>query len=254
MPARPLTLWQYLHISPSLRRWRHTWNFLKAVAANLWFEVASAPLGVRRVDLWKEDADFWRLRQEVQPRTALNPAKLFALYQFTRNAAALEGEVAELGVYKGGSARLLARIFAGRCPQKQILLFDTFAGLPAADRARDIYREGELADTSLEEVRAYLRDCPNVRFYKGLFADTLPAVRDHRFCLVHVDVDLYASVRECCAFFYPRMVSGGIMVFDDYGFLSCPGARQAVDDFFAEKREAPVYLFTGQCILIKQAP
>ncbi len=253
-PDRPLSLWRYLGLSPSLRRWQHTWNFCRAVAANLWFELRWAPMGVRRVNLWREDAGFQQLWREVRTRTALNPAKLFTLYQLAQNAALLPGEVAELGVYKGGSARFLARVFAGLGPRKKVLLFDTFAGLPTADRERDIYREGDLADTSLEGVQSYLGDCPSVLFFPGLFSDTLPQASDHRFCLVHIDADLFSSVDECCAFFYPRMVPGGIMLFDDYGFLSCPGARQAVDSFFADKAESPLYLFTGQCLAIKQAP
>lgn len=249
-----LSLWHYLNISPSLRRWKHTWNFCRAVAANLWFELRWAPMGVRRVDLWREDAGFQQLWQEVRDRTALNPAKLFTLHQLAKNAALLPGEVAELGVYKGGSARFLARVFAHLDPRKKVLLFDTFAGLPTPDSERDIYREGDLADTSLKGVQSYLSDCANGLFFPGLFTDTLPQTSDRRFCLVHVDADLFSSVNECCTFFYPRMVPGGIMLFDDYGFLSCPGAREAVDGFFANKPESPLYLFTGQCLVIKQAP
>ena len=98
----------------------------------------------------------------------------------------------------------------------------------------------------------FLADCPNVRFFPGLFRDTLNAVQAERFALVHVDCDLYGSVAECCAFYYPRLSSGGFIVFDDYGFRSCPGAKQAVDEFFQDKPETSVCLPTGQCLLIKQ--
>ena len=54
-----------------------------------------------------------------------------------------------------------------------------------------------------------------------------------------------------CEFVYPRLVPGGMMVFDDYGFWSCPGARMAVDQFFAEKLERPLALPTGQAIVTK---
>jgi O-methyltransferase len=47
------------------------------------------------------------------------------------------------------------------------------------------------------------------------------------------------------------MVTGGIMIFDDYGFLSCPGAKLAVDEYFADKPVYPCRLPTGQCFVIK---
>ena len=70
------------------------------------------------------------------------------------------------------------------------------------------------------------------------------------YCFVHVDADIYRSVCDCCAFFYPRLVQGGMMLFDDYGFATCPGVRKAVDEFFADKSHKPLYLPTGQALVI----
>jgi O-methyltransferase len=69
--------------------------------------------------------------------------------------------------------------------------------------------------------------------------------------MVHIDADIYQSVKDSCTFFYPRLESGGIMVFDDYGFPSCPGARKAVDEFFSDKEEFPFYLPSGQCFIVR---
>ena len=59
-------------------------------------------------------------------------------------------------------------------------------------------------------------------------------------------------MRDGCAFFYPRMAPGGVMVFDDYGAPTCPGVQQAVDEFFAGKPERPLYLPTGQAVVCKR--
>lgn len=67
----------------------------------------------------------------------------------------------------------------------------------------------------------------------------------------HIDVDLYASVLDCCRFIYPRLVRGGFMVFDDYGFPTCPGARKAVDDYFATAPSYPLVLPTGRALVFK---
>ncbi|HEX3704868.1 MAG TPA: TylF/MycF/NovP-related O-methyltransferase, partial [Vicinamibacterales bacterium] len=49
--------------------------------------------------------------------------------------------------------------------------------------------------------------------------------------LLHIDVDLYEPTRDSIAFLYERMNPGGIVVCDDYGFMTCPGATKAIDEF-----------------------
>jgi len=56
---------------------------------------------------------------------------------------------------------------------------------------------------------------------------------------------------DCCDFFYKRLARGGIIIFDDYGYITCPGAKKAIDEFFSGKPEYPCYLPTGQCFAIK---
>jgi O-methyltransferase len=202
-----------------------------------------------RIEPWNTDAGFLRVMEGVAGRTLVDPVRCYMLWQQARSTAPLGGEVAEVGVYRGGTARLLARTV--QPTGRTVHLFDTFAGMPAVDAARDLHREGDFAETSLDEVRAFLAGSPNVRFYPGFFPQTAEPVRDTRFSFVHVDVDIYPSVRDCCAFFYPRLLPGGVMIFDDYGFLSCPGARQAVDEFFADKPETPCYLPTAQCMVVR---
>ncbi len=171
------------------------------------------------------------------------------LHQFAIHTSGICGDAAEVGVYKGGTARLLSMTLKNT--GKVIHLFDTFSGMPVADPVRDIHRQGDFSDISIDKVKAYLKDCRNVRFHQGIFPETAGNLEDETFCLVHVDADIYRSVLDCCRFFYPRMQAGGIMVFDDYGFLTCPGAKDAVDEFFKQKPENPCYLPTGQCIVVK---
>jgi O-methyltransferase len=81
--------------------------------------------------------------------------------------------------------------------------------------------------------------------------ETFAGLEDRRFCFAHIDLDLYQGVKDAVAFVYPRMPRGGLIVFDDYGFASCPGARKAVDEFFADKPERPLALSTGQALVAK---
>lgn len=196
---------------------------------------------------WEEENLFNDKMKQVGGFTLVDKTRCFMLYQFARQASNLQGDVAEVGVYRGGTARLLAKTF----DTKNLHLFDTFAGMPPTDANLDAHKEGDFGDSPLQKVKAYLIDCKNIHFHQGIFPATAKPVENLTFCLVHVDADIYKSVRDCCIFFYPRMEKGGLMVFDDYGFLSCPGAKKAVDEFFLDKPEKPCYLPTGQCVVIR---
>ncbi len=85
-------------------------------------------------------------------------------------------------------------------------------------------------------------------------ASALPlsgAASDARFAFVHVDVDLYQPTRDAIDFFYPRLLPGGILLFDDYGFMTCPGARRAVDEHRRSSSDAFIRLPTGQAFLTR---
>ena len=140
----------------------------------------------------------------------------------------LTGSVAEIGVYKGGTAQILADYL----PMKLIHLFDTFEGMPPTNPEFDIHEPGDFADTSLEAVQALLKDRDNVEFWPGWFPESAEGLTDLRFCLVHVDVDIYESTKAAIELFWPRLVEGGIMVFDDYNAPRCPGTNKAVDEYF----------------------
>ena len=175
------------------------------------------------------------------------------LWQFLRSVLHLPGELAECGVYKGGTARMIAKTASMMTVDKQLFLLDTFKGLPVPTPGLDAnWQQGDIGDVTLEKVQAYLADFSNITFLPGLFSQNFQHIADQDFCFVHVDADLYQSIRECCEFFYPRMVQGGIILFDDYGFADCPGAKLATDEYFANVPEQLVYLPTAQAFVVKQ--
>jgi hypothetical protein len=147
------------------------------------------------------------------------------------------GDIAELGVYKGNTASLLAAIARHRgCTA---YLFDTFEGFNERDiKGVDAAASASsFSDTSLVAVRALVGD-DNTRYLKGYFPDTLSAVPDGRsFCLVHIDCDLYEPIKNALEYFYPRLQPGGFLVVHDYSSPHWAGAEKAVDEFFADKPE-----------------
>lgn len=150
----------------------------------------------------------------------------------------LKGDIAELGVYKGNTAFLLAEIArrtGGTC-----YLLDTFEGFSGGDLSgvdADKRRGVQFGDTSLNAVRSLVGE-EGVRFVAGHFPETAAQIPDDaRFSLVHLDCDLYAPFAAALRFFYPRLVAGGFLIMHDYSSLIWDGVAQAVDEFLADKPE-----------------
>ncbi len=178
----------------------------------------------------------------------LSGNEAFTLYSIARAQSGFEGEMAEVGVYQGCSAKIISSASGGR----PLHLFDTFSGLPdPAAFEHDRMRSGHYA-ASLDGVRSFLADLPNVTFYPGLFPDTAGPAADRRFSFVHLDVDLKSSTLACLEFFYPRLVPGGVLMTHDFSYLD--GVREAFAEFFADKRERPIELPTSQAMLVKMDP
>jgi O-methyltransferase len=188
------------------------------------------------------------------PHTLVSSDRLYILYILAIQALNnLSGHFYECGVYKGGTATLLAKLISEKRSNKstKLHLFDTFEGMPETDAKRDHHKKGDFIDTSLEEVRSRIPSADVVEFHKGFIPETFCGLESHNISFAHIDVDIYKSIIDCCEFIYPRMQSGGFLIFDDYGFPTCPGARQAVDEFFMNKAEDPVVLPTGQALIFK---
>ena len=204
---------------------------------------------LKQKPVWEEDKEFTQLMRAIE-FTPVTIPRCYFLYQAAQQTATLPGDIAEVGVYRGGTARILTE--TSRPFAKSVHLFDTFEGMPAVDRSKDIHREGDFADTSVAAVKKQLGELTNYVIHKGIFPATAGEVAGELFSLVHIDVDIYRSVLDCCEFFYPRVAVSGLLVFDDYGSESCPGAKMAVDEFFRDRPETPMYLPTGQCLVIKK--
>lgn len=179
----------------------------------------------------------------------------FAMKELLKLALPLEGDAAECGTFRGASAFLIAKALVAGKTGKTLHLFDSFAGLPTPGQGDgDYWSPGALA-CSLAAVRANLASVAEViEFHPGWIPEKFDEVAERRFCFVHLDVDLFQPTRDALAFFYPRLVDGAVLVCDDYGFDTCPGARKAMDEFFEDKPEPIIHLPTGQGFVIRQSP
>ncbi|NLD57876.1 MAG: macrocin-O-methyltransferase [Methanomicrobiales archaeon] len=185
-----------------------------------------------------------KIRAETE--LLLEDIEAYHIYMAVKRTQKVPGDIAEVGVYRGGSAKIICSAKG----EKNLHLFDTFEGLPRVDEIDMVwpFYEGKFA-ASFEDVKDYLKSDPRVHFYKGIFPETAGPVEHVRFSLVNLDVDCYESTKQALEFFYPRMNPGGIILSHDY--INAPGVRKAFDDFF-EGRPEPVLETAGsQCLVVK---
>jgi O-methyltransferase len=205
---------------------------------------------------WEVDVDFAQLFERAHrltqtPVNQLRRQRHYVLMQLFRWSLATTAapRVAECGVFRGASLYQLASIIRDRS-DGDLYALDTFEGLQEF-RAEDgtVHATGEFA-ASLETVKKGLAEFPRIHYERCRFPATPAALPDAGFTFVHIDMDLYAPIAAAFRLFLPRMASGGILVFDDYGYVrDFPGARLAVDEVCAEARLYPVVLPTGQAFV-----
>jgi hypothetical protein len=160
--------------------------------------------------------------------------------------AQLPGDLAEVGVFRGGTARVICEA-KGR---RTLHLFDTFEGLPAPTVVDTEFRQGEYA-CDLTSVQTYLAEFEAVFFHQGLFPQTATPVTDKTFSFVHLDVDLYQSTFDAITFFYPRLHVGGVLISHDY--VRFPAVRQAFDDYFSGTAQPVIEMTGNQCLVVRVA-
>jgi O-methyltransferase len=154
-----------------------------------------------------------------RPHSELPTNNLSSLFRLAY--AAPDGDILELGVYKGGSAWFLSQALK---PQRILHLYDTFTGIPHKDQI-DSISVGAFHDTDLSVLREKL---PNAVFHVGIFPGTLTDdIKDLAF--VHIDCDQYATCKAAIELLWPRLLTGGRIAFDDYPF---EGIKKAIHEYF----------------------
>jgi len=200
---------------------------------------------------WMGYGEFSKYYDLAKQATLVSADRCWVLYALCRQSIFVEGNIWECGVYRGGTAAMLAQILHDYSPTKRLHLFDTFEGMPETDRASDLHEKGDFSDTTLEKVRQHVKHADITEYHKGLIPDAFAGLERSVIAFAHVDVDIRQSVADCCDFIFPRLSVGGFIVFDDYGFPGCPGSRQAVDAYFSGRSAVPLVLPTGQAVVFK---
>lgn len=174
------------------------------------------------------------------------PSEMYIIHSLANAQQTLDGDYAEVGVYRGATARLICEAKG----DKHLHLFDTFEGLPKLGED-DIRFSEKMFAAGLDRVKRRLSPFQNVFFYQGFFPKTAESVKDRRFAFVHLDVDLYQSTKDALDFFYPRLVRGGVLISHD--FPSADGVRRAFMELLSNKPEKIIGLPLSQGMIVKQS-
>jgi O-methyltransferase len=190
-------------------------------------------------------------------------ARFYNLTNLVALTEGLGGDSVEIGCWKGLSAYLINETFSSKIPGytgKGFWIVDSFEGLSKA-----VHQDTNLEDfvpskiqacggntagsfsASLKSVQNALEKFPDIKYVKGWVPECLKEIpKENRWKFVHIDLDLYDPIRGAFEFFSTKMVSGGVIVFDDYGSLYWPGARKAVHEIAIKSNGRLVALSTGQ--------
>ena len=195
---------------------------------------------------WWHDADFTGVIERFGEQGGLNADRRWMIQQLARLAADVEGHTAECGAWRGMGSYLIARVNRAGSMRRTHFVFDSFEGLSEPDEIDGSYwTGGDLAESEETCRRSLAEFGDDVRIHKGWIPDCFGQLNDERFAFVHIDVDLYQPTRDSLEFFYPRLNPGAVVLCDDYGFTSCPGATRAMDEFLEDKPEKAIPLSAG---------
>jgi hypothetical protein len=174
-----------------------------------------------------------------------------------RRAARLEGDFVECGVNRGGFSRAVVDYVDFARLDKTFFLMDTFNGLveayiSPAERARGVSREtyakyGE----SYDDVREAFLSFPNVVLIRGPIPDTLARVVPAKVAYLSIDMNVVIPEIAAATHFWDRLVSGAVVILDDYGHKPYVEQKHAFDAFAAERDVEVLLLPTGQGLLFK---
>ena len=176
------------------------------------------------------------LAQSMAGNKRLQNIQTLAEDIFTNNTP---GDFIETGVWRGGSCIFMSAILrAYGITDRSVYVCDSFEGLPPpkeheypADRG-DTHHTAPFLAVGLEQVQTNFEGydllTDQVKFVKGWFSDTLPALEVEKLALLRLDGDMYESTIVALENLYPKLSVGGYVIVDDYGLPNC---RRAIADY-----------------------
>lgn len=204
---------------------------------------------------WESDIDFKNIYETVKNYTMLDIYRCYELWSLIKELHNIDGNVLEVGVWRGGSGSILCKALEKFNDYKSsgvVFLADTFSGVVKATERDTVYRGGEHADTNISIVSNLLSKLKitNYNLLQGVFPDDFNGLNIGKLRLCHIDVDTYLSAKDIFYNIWDAIEVGGVVVFDDYGFWSCEGVTQFFNALTISNGRK-VYNLNGHGLLVK---
>ena len=177
----------------------------------------------------------------------------------------IQGDIVELGIGEGNTFTMLAYMVGSEETsfKRRLLGFDSFEGFPEPDVKDVSPREPQKGEWKISEDMVHkrleksgiLKTYPSLDFKitKGFLNEILPKFPESQIAFLHIDVDLYSGYRDALFHLFPKVASGGVILFDEYkdfpveplygngSIDKWPGCTQAVDEYFKDRPEKIQY-------------
>lgn len=202
---------------------------------------------------WRRNERFmaaFRENARTQQEQALE-LRLNTLSWAVEQALHVAGDFVECGVFRGFSSAVLCAYLDFALVPRRFWLYDTFAGIPESFDTEK-HNSPTLAEPGLyETVVNRFRPYPNVNVVRGVIPDVFAEGAPERIAFLHIDLNSSKSEIAALEGLFDRVSSGGVIVFDDYGWAAYAAQQLAEDAWMATRGHRILELPTGQGLLVK---
>ena len=209
------------------------------------------------------DEDAAKTIEQVLDYTMVSPERLYSLIEATRyvNQWKIPGAIVECGVWRGGASMTAAlTLLQLSDTSRNLFLYDTFSGMTAPTEkdfclkgesdVHEVFRATQTGEDESSWCRAGLTEVKQnltstgypiskLKFIKGKVEETLPEFVPESIAILRLDTDWYDSTRHELVHLYPLLVSGGVIIIDDYNTWA--GSKLATDEYFSSIN-VPIFL------------
>ena len=206
---------------------------------------------------WETDEVFHPIYNGVMgSNTVVEIERCWELWDLLSQISHLDGAVIEVGCWKGGSGVILAQAVRMFSPDDTVYLCDTFTGtVKGGEIDGDYVKNGCFGEATMAVVQSlvFRYNLQNIKILEGIFPEeTSYHITEDKIKFCHIDVDTYQSAKDAYEWIWPRLVVGGILIYDDYGNLPTPGIQIHVDEIRHGKDRLFIYNNNEHAILIKR--